>query len=164
MNNYQKAIEILLAQLVMNCNIAEFWCLLGDAYMKLGRFDYAKQFYQNAIIMGEFKYDNMWLVDLDKYDIYPKSRIAICEMKSGIDLVSFNNEINKPDFDEKMYNNTIFFKYIFHHPYLKYHPEGENIKNKYKDADKLIINTQMKDNTSFKLDAKSTARWFCKKK
>jgi len=59
MGNQQKAIEILLAQLIMNCNIAEFWCLLGDSYIKLGKFDTAKQFYKNAISMGEFKYDNM---------------------------------------------------------------------------------------------------------
>jgi len=94
--NYQKAIEILLAQLIMNCNISEFWCLLGDAYLSLGKFDLAKQFYKNAITMGEFKYDNMWLVDLDKYDKYPKSKIKYCENFSGVDLVKFQNEINKP--------------------------------------------------------------------
>lgn len=94
--NYQKAIEILLAQLIMNCNIAEFWCLLGDVYLRLGKFDNAKQFYKNAITMGEFKFDNMWLADLDKYDKYPKSKIKYCEKFKGIDLMKFQNEINQP--------------------------------------------------------------------
>lgn len=94
--NNQKAIQILLAQLIMNCNISEFWCLLGDAYVRLGKFDSAKQFYSNAITMGEFKYDNMWLVDLDKYDKYPKERIKYCEKFNGVDLVEFQKENYQP--------------------------------------------------------------------
>ena len=86
LRNYQKAIQIIFGQLAQNCNIAEFWCLLGDIYYKLGKFNDAKKFYENAIIMGKYKYDNMWITDLDKYQKYPKLRIDYCIKKQGIDL------------------------------------------------------------------------------
>ncbi len=43
--------------------------------------------------MGEYKYDHMWITDLDKYDSYPKSRIELCNKKLGVDLkqIAFDN-------------------------------------------------------------------------
>ena len=96
LQNYQKAMEIMLAQLILNCNIAEFWCLIGDIFTFIGKYKYAQRFYKNAISMGEYKYDNMWLVDLDKYDIYPKTMIKKCEIRKNIDVQKFNQEINEP--------------------------------------------------------------------
>lgn len=96
LKNYQKSVEILLAQLIINCNISEFWCLLGDIYFKMGRIKNAYQFYKNALTMGEYKYDNMWITDLDKYNKYPNLMLKICEDNLNIDLYKFRKEINEP--------------------------------------------------------------------
>jgi tetratricopeptide (TPR) repeat protein len=95
MRNYQKAIQIILGQLAQNCNIAEFWCLLGDIYIKLGKFDSARIFFQNAITMGKYKYDHMWITDLDKYEVYPEIKIKLCETKKGIDFSEIIRENQK---------------------------------------------------------------------
>ncbi len=96
LQNYQKATEIILAQLMLNCNIAEFWCLLGDIFSTIGKYKHAKRFFQNAILMGDYKYDNMWLVDSMKYDTYPRLMIEKCAKKEEIDIQEFNREINEP--------------------------------------------------------------------
>ena len=75
----QAAAEIVLGQLVVNCNSAELWCLLGDIYSRIGRLPHARRFYANAIVMGRHRFDNMWVVDRDKYGPYPEARIAMCE-------------------------------------------------------------------------------------
>jgi len=36
------------------------------------------------------------LIDLDKYEKYPIQRIEYCEQFAGVDLVKFQEEINKP--------------------------------------------------------------------
>jgi len=96
LRNYQKAIEILTAQLILNANIAEFWCLLGDVYLYLGKFPAATRFYKNAILMGMHKFENMWLVDLDKYDSYPKLKISQCEQYLKVDMREFEREAAMP--------------------------------------------------------------------
>jgi len=61
--------------------MAEFWCLIGDVYYHLlKRFDYAKDFYENAIILGarRLKKDK-WPMDISKYESYPKKMIESCD-------------------------------------------------------------------------------------
>lgn len=96
LRNYQKAIQIILGQIALNCNIAEFWCLLGDIYLKLGKYDHAYRFYENAIIMGKYKHEHMWITDLDRYDNYPRFRMEQCKKKSGVDLRQIALENKKP--------------------------------------------------------------------
>ena len=93
---YKKAIDVLFGQLVLNCNIAEFWCLLGDIYIKMKNFNNASKYYTNAIEMGEYKYENMWITDLVKYDQYPKSMIEVCKRYKNIDIISFKKDIIQP--------------------------------------------------------------------
>ena len=94
LNNQQKSAEIAFGQLVHNCNIAEFWSLLGDIYLNLGKFDHAYRLFENAIIMGQYKYDGLWATDLDKYDKYPKIKMEYCKTKAGVDYTQFETEIN----------------------------------------------------------------------
>ena len=61
--------------------MAEYWCVLGDVYYHLaGDYDRAKRFYRNAIILGQKrKEDDMWPVELSKYNTYPEKMIKSCE-------------------------------------------------------------------------------------
>lgn len=61
--------------------MAEFWCLTGDVYYHLyNRFDLAKSFYENAIVLGARRLkDDMWPMDIAKYDEYPQKMIESCD-------------------------------------------------------------------------------------
>jgi glycosyltransferase involved in cell wall biosynthesis len=61
--------------------MAEFWCLLGDVYYhKLGKFEEAKEFYENAIILGSRRLKtDKWPMDLAKYREYPQKMIESCQ-------------------------------------------------------------------------------------
>lgn len=60
--------------------MAEFWCLTGDVYYHLlNRFDMAKEFYENAIILGEKRlFSDQWPMDISKYHKYPSRMIESC--------------------------------------------------------------------------------------
>jgi tetratricopeptide (TPR) repeat protein len=59
--------------------MAEFWCLTGDVfYHLLSRFAEAKQFYENALILGARRADDRWPLDVSKYGAYPKKMIESC--------------------------------------------------------------------------------------
>ncbi len=61
--------------------MAEFWCLIGDVYYHgVQNFRFAKEFYENAIILGgrRLKTDT-WPMDVSKYNKYPTQMIASCE-------------------------------------------------------------------------------------
>jgi tetratricopeptide (TPR) repeat protein len=60
--------------------MAEFWCLMGDVYYHLlNRFNQAKEFYENAIILGSRRLKNdTWPMDIRKYNAYPKKMIESC--------------------------------------------------------------------------------------
>lgn len=61
--------------------MAEFWCLLGDVYYhRLRKFDVAKEFYENAILLGgrRLKTDK-WPMDIAKYKDYPEKMIISCD-------------------------------------------------------------------------------------
>lgn len=61
--------------------MAEFWCLMGDVYYHLlHKFDIAKEFYENAIILGSNRLSfDLWPMDISKYNKYPKKMIFSCD-------------------------------------------------------------------------------------
>lgn len=60
--------------------MAEFWCLIGDVYYHLlHKFDLAKEFYENALMLGEKRIDfDLYPMDISKYNKYPKMMINSC--------------------------------------------------------------------------------------
>jgi tetratricopeptide (TPR) repeat protein len=61
--------------------MAEFWCLLGDVYYHiLDRYEHAKEFYENAILLGGRRLSSdKWPMDISKYDEYPSMMIESCK-------------------------------------------------------------------------------------
>lgn len=79
-NNLKKTLDLTISCLETKPLMAEFWCMLGDAFYKLSR-DYvkAKCFYENAVILGSQRnLKDSWPIDLNKYDEYPKKMISSC--------------------------------------------------------------------------------------
>lgn len=60
--------------------MAEAWCLTGDVfYHLLRKFDFAKEFYENAIILGAKRLSSDKMpMDVEKYRIYPEKMIESC--------------------------------------------------------------------------------------
>lgn len=61
--------------------MAEFWCLMADVYYHLlKKFDQAKEFYENALILGARRLStDKWPMDISKYGKYPRMMIKSCE-------------------------------------------------------------------------------------
>jgi len=61
--------------------MAEFWCLTGDVYYHLMQnFDLAREFYENAILMGRKRLKaDLWPMEIVKYNTYPKKLIESCD-------------------------------------------------------------------------------------
>lgn len=61
--------------------MAEFWCLTGDVYYHLlHKFTLAKEFYQNAILLGSKRLrSERWPMDVSKYRKYPLMMIDSCD-------------------------------------------------------------------------------------
>jgi len=61
--------------------MAEFWCAIGDVYYHLLRqFDKAKEFYENAMLLGSRrKGSDKWPMDISKYKNYPLKMIESCK-------------------------------------------------------------------------------------
>jgi glycosyltransferase involved in cell wall biosynthesis len=75
-NNPKKAIENIIECIAVEPTMAEFWCLLGDIYLRLKEFNRAKDFYQNALIAGNKRQtDDSLPMELSKYDEYPNKMI-----------------------------------------------------------------------------------------
>jgi hypothetical protein len=60
--------------------MAEFWCLLGDIYRKLHKYEKAWIFYDNAIVLGgkRLKTD-VWPMEIKKYKDYPVKMKESCQ-------------------------------------------------------------------------------------
>jgi glycosyltransferase involved in cell wall biosynthesis len=69
----------VLSCLIYNPAIAEFWCLLGDAFYQLKEMHKAIIFYENAIIAGETRELDSFPIDVSKYKDYPIKMIENCE-------------------------------------------------------------------------------------
>lgn len=61
--------------------MAEFWCLMGDAFYHLANdFKSAKAFYENAIFLGARRLkSDKWPMEIAKYKEYPKKMIENCD-------------------------------------------------------------------------------------
>ena len=78
---YKPALQNLNMCLCARPLMAEFWCLMGDVYYHLlHRFDHAKEFYENALILGarRLRTDPVPM-DIPKYREYPTKMIESCE-------------------------------------------------------------------------------------
>lgn len=60
--------------------MAEFWCLMADVYSQLlNNFDLAKEFYENAIILGQKRLKTeKYPMEIEKYEKYPTLMIEEC--------------------------------------------------------------------------------------
>lgn len=78
-NETDEAIKNLILCLAENPLMAEFWCLLGDIFVKSQNFEKAIIFYQNAILLGSrrLKFDE-WPMHISKYHDYPTEMIEKC--------------------------------------------------------------------------------------
>lgn len=75
------ALQNLNLCLCANPLMAEFWCLTGDVhYHLLKEFNKAREFYENAIILGSRRLsDSPWPMEVAKYSEYPQKMIASCD-------------------------------------------------------------------------------------
>ncbi len=78
--NESNSIRRIMSCISQNPIMAEFWCVLGDIYLKNKHFDKAISFYENAIILGSRRLRNdMWPIEINKYQNYPNKQIKMCE-------------------------------------------------------------------------------------
>lgn len=80
-HNIQACINKLAGAVVASPCSAELWSLMADAYWHAGRLPDALALYENAIAFGQHEQANdvLWLVDLSKYDSYPREQIRKLE-------------------------------------------------------------------------------------
>lgn len=89
-NDLESAIKNTIFCLSKNILMAEFWCLLGDIFLKNKEFNKSIDFYENAFLLGNRRIQSdRWPMDITKYEEYPKEMINKCqktliEIKEGI--------------------------------------------------------------------------------
>lgn len=78
---YKPALQNLNLCLCSKPLMAEFWCLTGDVYYHLlNKFNLAKEFYENAILLGSKRLaSDRWPMHISKYNKYPNMMIESCE-------------------------------------------------------------------------------------
>jgi glycosyltransferase involved in cell wall biosynthesis len=78
--NAKTTIQNLILCICQRPLMAEFWCLLGDVhYHLLSKFHKARNFYENAIVLGACRLKNdRWPMDIAKYRDYPLRMIDSC--------------------------------------------------------------------------------------
>ena len=76
--NVEKAIKHILFCIAERPMMSEFWCLLGDAYYRIKKYKKAKDFYNNALIIGNRRLVDNWPMDVNKYIDYPSQMIESC--------------------------------------------------------------------------------------
>lgn len=79
--DYQKAVNLVASALSVDPCAAELWCLMGDIYWWLERHSDAYVFYENALCLGQAHPESFWLVDLRKYDEYPRQQLEKLKAK-----------------------------------------------------------------------------------
>ena len=79
-NNPKKAIEKIMECVVSSPEMAEYWCVAGDVFYALHKYDKAKSFYQNAIIAGQLRCDGFEPIEIEKYKNYPLNMIEKCSI------------------------------------------------------------------------------------
>ena len=82
-NNINDSYKTIIRCLAEKPVMAEFWCLLGDIFYKTKDFNKAIQLYENAILLGQKRWKtDMWPIELEKYEEYPKKMIDFCKNTS----------------------------------------------------------------------------------
>lgn len=75
-----KASGFLTKCLAVYPTFAEFWCMIGDFFMKMGRYDKARSMYMNAMVIGSRRKANeIQPVHIEKYRKYPESMVKKIE-------------------------------------------------------------------------------------
>lgn len=78
--NYRASLESLLPCLAEKPTMAEFWCLLGDVYYKMADYGRAKEFYENAVVLGSRRLSSsLWPMQISKYSDYPVKMMGSCD-------------------------------------------------------------------------------------
>lgn len=77
--NYKKSIKCILECIGIRPQMAEFWCLLGDIFYDIKKYDKAIEFYENALIISKKRnrYDD-WPLEINKYFEYPNLMKSNC--------------------------------------------------------------------------------------
>lgn len=79
-NNYSDSSKHCLCCILAQPLMAEFWCHLGDIYYKCNKYDKAKAFYENALLLGSRRLvTDKWPMIIEKYKTYPEQMIKSCE-------------------------------------------------------------------------------------
>lgn len=79
LRNPEECIKHVIYCLTQEPTLAEFWCLLGDAFMRLKQFQRAIAFYDNALIFGSRRLHNdPYPIEVSKYHEYPTKMLAYC--------------------------------------------------------------------------------------
>jgi len=79
-----EAIRAAVTCLAVKPLMAEFWCLLGDAYYKIADYERAREFYDNAILLGNKRpMTDLWPIDIRKYGEHPSTMIKSCTQMLG---------------------------------------------------------------------------------
>lgn len=74
-----EAVQHVSFCLAQQPTMAEFWCLLGDAFARLGQWHRASGFYDNAMVMGSRrKHDDQFPIEIAKYKEYPEKMLGRC--------------------------------------------------------------------------------------
>lgn len=76
----EAAIQNLIFCIAAYPLMAEFWCLLGDIFVKNNDFDRAIEFYKNSVILGSRRLKtDFWPMQFSKYEEYPNDMITKCQ-------------------------------------------------------------------------------------
>lgn len=77
--DYQESCRHSLDCIADKPTMAEYWCLLGDCYYSVDKFDKAYHLYENALIMGSRRSrDDSLPIHLDKYKSHPNNMMDLC--------------------------------------------------------------------------------------
>jgi Tfp pilus assembly protein PilF len=77
-SNTEEATKNIIYCLAQKPLMAEFWCLLGDCYNKMGMKNHAKEFFKTAIEMGKSRQtDDLYPIELSKYNEYPNKLLSL---------------------------------------------------------------------------------------
>lgn len=79
---YDQAIDLITNGLKLMMSRAEYWCLLGDAYLGLNKLSESMQSYTCALSCKPNNLNGIIVVFQHAYDIYPKQKL--CELNMNI--------------------------------------------------------------------------------
>lgn len=82
--DYNKAINYIIKCIENKPIMAEFWCLLGDIFYDLKQLNKAKEFYENAILIGSKRKSDDWPFEVSKYREYPSKMIENCKTVNSL--------------------------------------------------------------------------------